>query len=191
MDDGSGRRSGRGRLNFEHFRRLVLKYDDEFDLRRGRFVMRSVRRRGFTLLEVFLTLVISAVLIAAITSALNIHLRITESGRTEVEQAQLARALLGRIADDLRIAVPHIKPVPSIPGATSDQIPAAPPSAPYRPGAAGWRRRPGARQQREGQGGASSFQSQRHCGWAVPPLRDICMNEEQLIELAREDAPRG
>ena len=87
--------------------------------------MRSARRRGFTLLEVFLTLVISAVLIAAITSALNIHLRITESGRTEVEQAQLARALLGRIADDLRIAVPHIKPVPSIAGATSDEIAAA------------------------------------------------------------------
>lgn len=87
--------------------------------------MRSARRRGYTLLEVFLVLVIIGVLIAAIASALNIHLRITESGRTEVEQAQLARALLGRIAGDLRGAVPHIEPVPSIAGATSDEIAAA------------------------------------------------------------------
>ncbi len=64
------------------------------------------RRAGFTLLEVLLTLLIASVLIAAVGSALNFHLRLVEQGRSEVEQAQLARALLQRIAADLRGAVP-------------------------------------------------------------------------------------
>ncbi|MBL9081394.1 MAG: prepilin-type N-terminal cleavage/methylation domain-containing protein [Planctomycetales bacterium] len=63
-------------------------------------------RRGYTLLEVLLVLAITTVLIAAVGSAINIYLRSVEAGRAEVEQAQLARALLRRIADDLRSAVP-------------------------------------------------------------------------------------
>ncbi|MGC3967659.1 MAG: prepilin-type N-terminal cleavage/methylation domain-containing protein [Pirellulales bacterium] len=64
------------------------------------------KRRGYTLLEVLLVLAITTVLVAAIGSAINIYLRSVEAGRAEVEQAQLARALLRRIADDLRSAVP-------------------------------------------------------------------------------------
>lgn len=86
-------------------------------------------RRGYTLLEVFLVLIITGVLIAAIASAINIHLRVSEVGRTEVEQAQLARAILGRIAGDIRNAVPHIEPVESAAGATSDDIASAAASA--------------------------------------------------------------
>lgn len=86
-------------------------------------------RPGYTLLEVFLVLIITGVLLAAIGSALHIHLRVAEVGRTEVEQAQLARALLRRIADDLRGAVPHIEPVASTAGATSDSIASAVASA--------------------------------------------------------------
>ena len=73
-------------------------------VRRAAFV--ASRRSGFTLLEVLLTLLIASLLIAAVGSALNLHLRLVEQGRSEVEQAQLARALLQRIAADLRNAVP-------------------------------------------------------------------------------------
>ncbi|MBA4019355.1 MAG: hypothetical protein C0483_19485 [Pirellula sp.] len=65
-------------------------------------------RRGYTLLEVMLVMVITMVLVTAVGSALNIYLRSVEAGRAEVEQAQLARALLRRIADDLRSAVPVV-----------------------------------------------------------------------------------
>lgn len=79
-------------------------------------------RRGFTLLEILLVLVITGILVAAIAAAINIHMRVSEAGRSEVEQAQLARVLLRRIADDLRSAVPHIEPVPSEAGATAAEI---------------------------------------------------------------------
>ena len=65
-------------------------------------------RRGYTLLEVMLVLLITMVLVTAVGAALNIYLRSVEAGRAEVEQAQLARALLRRIADDLRSAVPVV-----------------------------------------------------------------------------------
>ncbi|MCE9605977.1 MAG: GspJ family type II secretion system protein [Planctomycetia bacterium] len=89
---------------------------------RSRHKPKLQTRHGYTLLEVFLVLVITGVLIAAIASALNIHLRVAEVGRAEVEQAQLARALLRRIADDLRGAVPHVEPVASSAGSTDDAI---------------------------------------------------------------------
>jgi prepilin-type N-terminal cleavage/methylation domain-containing protein len=69
---------------------------------------RTSPRAGFTLLEVLLTLLISGVIIAAIGGAIGTYLRVSEVGRAEVERAQLARALLRRIADDLRAAVPII-----------------------------------------------------------------------------------
>lgn len=69
---------------------------------------RNSPRAGFTLLEVLLTLLISGVIIAAIAGAIGTYLRVSEVGRAEVERAQLARALLRRIADDLRAAVPIV-----------------------------------------------------------------------------------
>ena len=69
---------------------------------------RTSPRAGFTLLEVLLTLLISGVIIAAIAGAIGTYLRVSEVGRAEVERAQLARALLRRIADDLRAAVPIV-----------------------------------------------------------------------------------
>lgn len=82
----------------------------------------NIARRGFTLLEILLVLVITGILVAAIAAAINIHMRVSEAGRSEVEQAQLARVLLRRIADDLRSAVPHVEPVPSEAGATAAEI---------------------------------------------------------------------
>ncbi len=72
------------------------------------YTTRPSPRAGFTLLEVLLTLLISGVIIAAIAGAIGTYLRVSEVGRAEVERAQLARALLRRIADDLRAAVPII-----------------------------------------------------------------------------------
>jgi len=66
----------------------------------------AARRSGFTLLELILALSFTAVVLAIVSTAVSIHLRVLDRGRVEVEEAQLARALLHRVADDLRRAVP-------------------------------------------------------------------------------------
>jgi prepilin-type N-terminal cleavage/methylation domain-containing protein len=66
---------------------------------------RAAAGRGFTLLEVLLAMALAAIVLGAVTMAIDFHLRVVESGRKEVEEAQLARALLRKIADDLRCAV--------------------------------------------------------------------------------------
>jgi prepilin-type N-terminal cleavage/methylation domain-containing protein len=65
------------------------------------------RSQGFTLLEVILALALSTLVLAAIGLAISSHLRFLEAGRQGVEEAQLARAILSGIADDLRNAVPY------------------------------------------------------------------------------------
>lgn len=62
---------------------------------------------GVTLLELILALALAAIVMAAVVTAINLHLKAFDARRTNVEEAQLARAVLGRIADDLRSAVPH------------------------------------------------------------------------------------
>ena len=64
------------------------------------------RRRGFTLLEVLLALALTSLVLTMVGMAVNLHMRVIDVGRTDVEQAQLARALFGKIADDLRRAIP-------------------------------------------------------------------------------------
>jgi prepilin-type N-terminal cleavage/methylation domain-containing protein len=66
-----------------------------------------MNRRGFTLLEVMLALALAALVLIAVATAIDVHLRVLDSGRTKVEEAQLARGLLRQIADDLRGAVLH------------------------------------------------------------------------------------
>jgi len=61
--------------------------------------------RGFTLMEVMLALALSSLVLMAVGTAIDIHLRVLDSGRTKVEEAQLARAILRQIADDLRSTV--------------------------------------------------------------------------------------
>jgi hypothetical protein len=56
---------------------------------------------------VLLSLGLSVLLLAAIGLAVDFHLRLLQTGRAEVEQAQLARAILRRIADDLRNALQY------------------------------------------------------------------------------------
>lgn len=62
------------------------------------------RREGFTLIEVLLSLGLAAFVLVALATAVDVHLRCLHIGRTNAEEAQLARALLLRIGDDLRNA---------------------------------------------------------------------------------------
>lgn len=68
-------------------------------------IWRSRRRGGFSILEVLLAMVLSTALLAGLFSALSLFMRSFDSGRTNVEQAQLARAMLRQISGDLRAAV--------------------------------------------------------------------------------------
>jgi len=58
-----------------------------------------------TLLEVMLALALTALVLIAVGMAIDFHLRVVDVRRTGVEQAQLARAVLRMMADDLRSAV--------------------------------------------------------------------------------------
>ncbi len=92
---------------------------------------RPTKAGAFTLLEVLLAMGLTAVLLLAISSAISLHLRAFHTGRTDVEQAQLARALLNRLGEDLRSLAP--------PSAwTIDQVlEPAPPSTLVPPAAGG------------------------------------------------------
>ena len=57
-----------------------------------------------------LALGLTALVLTILAMAIHVHLRVAESGRAGVEEAQLARALLQRIAQDLRGSI-HYAPV--------------------------------------------------------------------------------
>ncbi len=61
--------------------------------------------RGVTLLELMLALGLTAVVLVLISQAVRLHLTVFDVGRSEVEQPQVARAVLRYIAADLRNAV--------------------------------------------------------------------------------------
>jgi prepilin-type N-terminal cleavage/methylation domain-containing protein len=58
-------------------------------------------RAGFTLFEVILAIALAAVLLTLVGTAINLYLVQVDSGRTRVEEAQLARSILSMIADDI------------------------------------------------------------------------------------------
>ena len=59
-------------------------------------------RRGMTLLELVLALALSALLLMAISMALQIHWKAIDVRRSNVEEAQLATSILRRVSDDIR-----------------------------------------------------------------------------------------
>jgi hypothetical protein len=65
------------------------------------------KKQAFTLLEVILALGLTVLVMIALGMAVNLHLRLLDSGRTKIEEAQLARNILRIIAQDLRSAVPY------------------------------------------------------------------------------------
>ncbi len=64
-----------------------------------------VTSRGFTLLEVLLALSLSVVLLTAVYGAFDLYLRLASSSNDDIEQAQVARALLRKMAIDIRSVV--------------------------------------------------------------------------------------
>ena len=62
-------------------------------------------RQGFTLLEVLLTTALTVVLLGLVTLILDRHLKAVNLRRTRVEEAQIARAVLRMIGNDLRASV--------------------------------------------------------------------------------------
>ena len=59
---------------------------------------------GFTLLEVVLAIGLTGVVLALLTTAIDLYLVRVDANRTRVETAQLARTLLTHMADDIRAA---------------------------------------------------------------------------------------
>lgn len=59
-------------------------------------------RRAFSLIELLLAIALSITLVALLGSAINLHLIRLDDSRSTVEQAQLARSVLDRMASDLR-----------------------------------------------------------------------------------------
>lgn len=75
--------------------------------------LRTVRRTGFTLLEVLLASALAVVLMAALYVALDVQLRLASSGRDLVEQATLERAVTQRIEHDLVMVLGPVAPIVS------------------------------------------------------------------------------
>jgi hypothetical protein len=65
-----------------------------------------MNRRGFTLLETILTLALTVVLLGLLGMAVDVHLRLADAGRNELEETQTARLLLRQMCNDLRNAIP-------------------------------------------------------------------------------------
>ncbi len=64
-------------------------------------------RYGLTLFELVIALALSALIMVAIGMAIDLHLRTLDTRRNQVEESQLARAVLRLIAEDLRNAVQY------------------------------------------------------------------------------------
>jgi hypothetical protein len=64
-------------------------------------------RSAYTLLEVILVLALTTVILGLIGMALHVHLGVADKCGGQVAEAQLARTLLQRIAEDLRNSVPY------------------------------------------------------------------------------------
>jgi prepilin-type N-terminal cleavage/methylation domain-containing protein len=69
-------------------------------------------RRGFTLLEVIIALSLSVLLLTAVYGAIRMQYRVSQSGREQMEQAQLARAILRMIESDVRSVVWQVQKPP-------------------------------------------------------------------------------
>ena len=70
----------------------------------------GVRRRGFTLLELFLTLSLAVVLMTLVNAAFRFYARDMDSNDTDMRRTMLASALMQMIEDDLRATL-HPEPL--------------------------------------------------------------------------------
>ncbi|MDR2762333.1 MAG: prepilin-type N-terminal cleavage/methylation domain-containing protein [Planctomycetaceae bacterium] len=65
----------------------------------------QLSRKGFTLVEILIALVLMLLILGIVTASIDIYLRQMVINRSEVEEAQLARALLERMSSEIRSAV--------------------------------------------------------------------------------------
>lgn len=65
------------------------------------------RRDAFTLVEVLLAVMLSAFLIAMITSAIYLNVRVLQRQQNEIERSQIARNVLMMIKSDIRAAIQY------------------------------------------------------------------------------------
>ncbi len=72
---------------------------------RGERSRRDSAPRGFTLLELLLSLGLTVVLLGVVFTALDLHWRFTLTGHEEVARGQIARAVFTRMAADIRSVV--------------------------------------------------------------------------------------
>ncbi len=97
----------------------------------GRPAPSAARRpAGFTLLEVLLALGLTSLILVALAMTIDFHWRVLDVSRSHVEEAQLARTLLRRIADDLRGAVYSNANSAAQPASTGAAPPTGSPSPP-------------------------------------------------------------
>ena len=61
-----------------------------------------MKRAGFTLLEVLVTVAVTLLLMTGVYSAIDLHWRYDSAGRLEMQRGQVARAVLQRLALDIR-----------------------------------------------------------------------------------------
>ena len=130
----------------------------------------------------------------AVGMAIDIHLRLVDSNRTGVEEAQLARALLNRIADDLR-NVPLYDPIdadklvpdfPSLGGAAGGTSPAGAAAGAAAAGGAG-AGEPGASEEGESEADESGDLTE---STEIPSVPGLFGNAYQLqVDTSR--LPRG
>ena len=64
-----------------------------------------LRRTAFTLVEVVLAMALMVALLSALYGAITLYAQLTTAGRTQVERAQLARAILRQIERDLHSVI--------------------------------------------------------------------------------------
>jgi len=63
---------------------------------------RALKRSGFTLLELMLAIGLTSILMAAVYGAMSAYWNLAMDSQEEVERAQVARALLAMLADDIQ-----------------------------------------------------------------------------------------
>ena len=86
------------------------------------------QNKGYTLIEVVLALGLAVIVLGLVGMGIHVQLAVAAKSRDQVEEAQLARGLLQRIADDLRNAVPFIPPPSSTSSSASSDSGAPDPS---------------------------------------------------------------
>ncbi|MDR2641440.1 MAG: prepilin-type N-terminal cleavage/methylation domain-containing protein [Planctomycetaceae bacterium] len=95
-------------IKFRYFQNINQHKNAKADLFFGKLVLTRIPKFvkcGFTLVEILIALVLMLIILGIISVSIDIYLRQMVINRSEVEEAQLARALLDRISQEIRSVV--------------------------------------------------------------------------------------